>query len=240
VGDRWVRDADGWYRIPGSWSRRRGDAATSTASITAAGRPAWRTTGPPGDHPGDAPGPAPGPDYFFVPGHYAPVGDRLDWIPGFWARQQVGWDWVPARWVRRPDGWEFRPGYWARDPSIASTRAEVRRRMAARPFLSSRPPAVVESEPAPGGPEPSTDRLPPPPDAGVARDPIAGAEEADRALDPAVIVPGPPPTVLVVPRRGMTYHVIRPPGYGPYGPGGVIVPDTVPPFVRRLLDRVLP
>ena len=26
----------------------------------------------------------PGPNYFFVPGHYEPNGDRLAWIPGFW------------------------------------------------------------------------------------------------------------------------------------------------------------
>jgi hypothetical protein len=34
--------------------------------------------------------------------------------------------------------------------------------------------------------------------------------------------------------------VIRPPGAFPYGPGGVVVPGAVPPFVRRILDRVLP
>jgi hypothetical protein len=38
---------------------------------------------------------------------------------------------------------------------------------------------------------------------------------------------------------GVPYYVIRPPGY-PYGPNGVVVPGAVPPFVRRLLDNVLP
>ena len=58
----------------------------------------------PSNHPDDTPAAAPGPDYFFVPGHYAPVGDQLQWKRGFWARAQAGWDWNPARWVRAPAG----------------------------------------------------------------------------------------------------------------------------------------
>ncbi len=118
VNAKWVRDAGGWYRVPGFWSRRRdrGVVATEFATTT---EPAWRTTGPPADHPDDTPGPAPGPNYFFVPGHYEPNGDRLAWIPGFWARVQLGWDWVPARWVRRADGWQFREGSWVLDPETA-------------------------------------------------------------------------------------------------------------------------
>jgi hypothetical protein len=180
----------------------------------AASPPVWRTTGPPIDHPDDRPGPAPGPDFFFVAGYYTPIGDRLAWSPGFWARLQPGWDWVPARWVRRPDGWEFRAGYWARD-------------------------SATVTPPEPANPGLTTDRLPPPPGAETTRDPIAEAEKTNRALNPAIIVPAVPPAAVVVP-RGMTYYVIRPPGTYPYGPGGVVVPGTVPPFVRRLLDQVLP
>ena len=58
--------------------------------------------------------------------------------------------------------------------------------------------------------------------------------------DPGQIGPDDPPVVIVGPRIGMPYYVIRPPGSYPYGPGGVVVPGAVPPFVRRLLDRVLP
>ncbi|MGP0066565.1 MAG: hypothetical protein ACLQGP_23620, partial [Isosphaeraceae bacterium] len=96
VAGRWERDGGGWYWVPGMWSRRGNPANV------AANAPRWRTTGPPADQPDDEPIPAPGPDFFFVPGHYAPDGDRVAWAPGFWARLQPGWDWVPARWVRRP------------------------------------------------------------------------------------------------------------------------------------------
>jgi hypothetical protein len=61
------------------------------------------------------------------------------------------------------------------------------------------------------------------------RDPITGTEVDVRTpadADEAFV--GPP------------YYVIRPPGAYPYGPSGVVVPGTVPPFVRRMLDRVLP
>ncbi len=179
------------------------------------------------------PAPAPGPDFFFVPGHYAPDGDRLAWTSGFWSRLQPGWDWVPARWVRRPNGWDFRAGYWVRDPAAAVviTNPRARRRFAARPDLYGQPPAVVGSRPGAAG----TDRLPPPPGTVTERDPIAGAEAAGRLPVPEAEV-----GVLVGPVFGSPYYVIRPPGAYPYGPGGVVVPATVPPFVRRILDRVLP
>jgi hypothetical protein len=60
---------------------------------------------------------------------------------------------------------------------------------------------------------------------------MAGAE-VDVTLDGE-----PPPAGAVV--TGPRFYVIRPPGY-PYGPDGVVVPGAVPPFVRRMLDRVLP
>jgi hypothetical protein len=238
VGGRWRRDADGWYRVPGFWSRRPDGAVTLGSTVADPSRPEWRTTGPPADHPADTPGPAPGPDYFFIPGHYTPDGDRVTWTPGSWARVQPGWDWVPARWVRRPDGWDFRAGYWTHDPGPA----EIRRPTVARPVAPGLPPAIVESEPA--GP----DRLPPP----------RAAEETARATNPVPTAPGVSPPVVVVPRgdpysvsyplggpplgpgSGMPLRVIRPPGSYPYGPAGVVVPAAVPPFVQRLLDRVLP
>jgi hypothetical protein len=227
MAGRWERDAGGWYWVPGTWSRRGNPAGA------AANRPAWRTTGPPADHPDDVPAPAPGADYFFVPGHYAPDGDRLGWTSGFWSRLQPGWDWIPARWVRRPNGWDFREGYWVRDPAAAVviTDPRVRRRSAARPYLFGRPPVVVESRPGAAG----GDRLPPPPGTVIERDPIAEAEAAGRLPAPDEDV-----DVIIGPVVGAPYYVIRPPGMYPYGPGGVVVPGAVPPFVRRLLDRVLP
>ena len=229
VAGRWMRDADGWYRVPGFWNRPRDRTGLVTTSTSTPARPRWRTSGPPADHPDDTPIPAPGPDYFFVPGHYTPEGDHLNWTPGFWAKVQPGWDWIPARWVRLPDGWEFHRGYWSRDPDAA----EPHRQDALPPApanatdASSLPPPIVESEP----------------DA--------------RAANPPATTPGVPPPIVVLPRRGLymdpdpmgaapyiygypiPYRMIRPPGY-PYGPTGVVVPDAVPPFVQRLLDRVLP
>jgi hypothetical protein len=231
---RWMRDADGWYLVPGSWSRRRDPAAVAAAE------PAWRRTGPPADHPDDTEPAAPGPDYFYVPGHYAPAGDQLTWRSGFWARVQPGWDWIPARWVRRSDGWEFREGSWARDPATAIGATTARRRVAARPGLLGRPPAIVESEPGPAVDGAGEADLPPPPGSLPEDDPIAGAEASGwPGGRVARVLPGDVP-VIVGPVTGMPYYVIRPPGSYPYGPGGVVVPGAVPPFVRRLLDRVLP
>ncbi len=221
VAGRWNRDAGGWYWVPGLWTRR------DIAANVAVDRPAWRTTGPPADHPDDEPAPAPGLDFFFVPGHYAPDGDRLAWIPGFWARSQPGWDWIPSRWVRRANGWDFREGHWVRDPAeaVVITNPRGRRRIVARPVLPGQPPVVVETRPG----AVVADRLPPPPGTMTGRDPIADAEAVDEQAD-----------AIVGSVVGSPYYVIRPPGMYPYGPGGVIVPGAVPPFVRRLLDRVLP
>jgi hypothetical protein len=234
VNTRWARDSDGWYRVPGFWTRRRDRALVATEFATT--EPAWRTAGPPADHPDDTPGPAPGPNYFFVPGHYVPAGDRLSWTPGFWARIQPGWDWVPARWVRRPDGWQYREGSWVLDPGMAGS--TISRRTTARPNRSISPPPPIEPGP-PGtdlGGGAGVDRLSPPLGARPDRDPMIDPDEAE----PGAIERGDPPVVIVGPRIGMPFYVIRPPGSYPYGPGGVVVPGAVPPFVRRLLDRVLP
>src|SRR5262249_41971659 len=136
-----------------------------------------------------------------------------------------------ARWIRRGDGWEFRDGSWAPDPSTAGLDTRIRRRITARPALSDLPPAIVESEPGLAGTdaEAGTNRLPRPPGTVTQRDPIAGAEAS-----------GEVPAIVIGPVSRMSYYVIRPPGAYPYGPNGVVVPGVVPPFVRRILDRVLP
>jgi WXXGXW repeat (2 copies) len=219
IASRWMRDGDGWYRRPGFWSRRRGADPVATAYSNAR-PPAWRTTGPPADHPADKVADAPGADYFYVPGHYAPDGEQLQWKPGFWSRVQVGWDWIPARWVRRPSGWEFRAGRWARDSDAIDVNVTVGGRPGARVVT----PAGAQDR---DNPDDTVDQLPPPPGTEDETDPIARAEAAGRVR---VVVPGP----------YMPYYVIRPPGAYPYGPGGVIVPGAVPPFVRRILDQVLP
>lgn len=185
----------------------------------------WRLNGPPADHPDDTPGPAPGASAFYVPGHYRPEGDRVVWVPGFWARVQPGWEWVPARWVRRPDDWDFRPGHWVRE-------TEPGRHDAARPAAppaDALPPAIVESAPAPE----------------------AGPADRDAPDGPASV----PPPVVVVPglRRypwlyaePYVYPPVPPyaPGYYPpsgklYDPFGY-VGAYAPPFVTRMLDRILP
>jgi hypothetical protein len=153
---------------------------------------------------------------------------------------QPGWDWVPARWVRRPDGWEFRAGYWAADSATVGIPTRIGRRITARPVPSELPPADVESAPGLAGTDADAgiDRLPLPPGSAAGRDVIAG-EEADLG-DMRPLTPGEFPAVIVGPVTGLPYYVIRPRGMYPYGPNGVIVPGAVPPFVRRILDRVLP
>jgi hypothetical protein len=224
AGSRWMRDGDGWYRRPGFWSRARGPLGVPTTASD--GRaPAWRMTGPPADHPADKVADAPGADYFFVAGHYAPDGDQLRWKPGFWTRGHAGWDWIPARWVRRPSGWEFRAGRWSREPDAVDVRVNVGGRSTARAIA---PGSIQDGvDPARVDPDSAIDQPPPPPGTEDESDPIAQAEATRRVR-------------VVVPAVGMPYYVIRPPGFYPYGPGGVIVPGAVPPFVRRILDQVLP
>jgi hypothetical protein len=222
VGSRWMRDANGWYRIPGSWSKRRGPVAVETAFVDES-IAAWRSTGPPADHPPDQPTAAPGPDYFYVPGHYSPSGNQLKWKPGFWARTQPGWDWIPVRWVRRPSGWDFRAGHWVQEPDAVDVR------------VSRRPdgPVVSEGSREMDDPDDDVKLLPLPPGTENERDLIAESENARRSRAGSR-------SIVVVPEPGMPYYMIRPPGMYPYGPTGVVVPGTVPPFVRRILDRVLP
>jgi len=217
VTSRWMRDNDGWSRTPGFWSRRRDNGAVPTTYSTAI-QPAWRTTGPPADHPDASPAAAPGPDYFYISGYYAPAGDQLKWKPGFWTRAQPGWDWIPARWVHRAAGWEFRAGYWVAEPAGTDREGAV-----------VRPPGLDAA--GLGNPDAVDDRPLPPAGTDNERDVIA---ETEVRVNPEGS------TTVIVPTRKMPFYVIRPPGSYPYGPGGVVVPGAVPPFVRRLLDQVLP
>jgi hypothetical protein len=99
---------------------------------------------------------------------------------------------------------------------------------------------IVESETRIAGRELDSDRPPPPLYPLTPSDPIAGAEAAGRRAGPNTSVVTEVPAVVVGPITGMPYYVIRPPGAYPYGPNGVVVPGAVPPFVRRMLDRILP
>jgi hypothetical protein len=211
-----MRDANGWYYVAGSWAR----AADPLAVTAVVPQPAWRISGPPIEHPVDVIGSPPGPNAFHVPGHYAVQGDSVVWKPGYWARSRPGWEWIPARWIHRTEGWAFRKGHWVPDPDAVD-----------RPL---NPPAVVESQPtetaAQRRQEPEPANVPP-------RDPIAETEVPEVPV-PYVVVPSVDPPLAIV--NGAPVRVIRPPGVYPYGPGGVVVPDAVPPFVQRLLNRILP
>jgi hypothetical protein len=233
VAGRWARDADGWYRVPGQWVRRR-DRGTVQAAAALGDRPAWQKTGPPATHPVDAPGVAPGPGFFFVAGHHVPDGGGVTWKPGFWARSQPGWDWIPARWVQRSEGWDYRPGYWIRDPAALADQGVPRRRTSARPVPGGLPPVAAGPEAPSENSLPGDDLRPPAPLEGD-RDSMAAAERSPR--EHGILSDDPE---FLGPITGMPYFMIRPPGYFPYGPGGVVVPGAVPPFVRRILDRVLP
>ncbi|MCA1685619.1 MAG: hypothetical protein LC745_06460, partial [Planctomycetia bacterium] len=194
VNGRWQRDAQGWSRVPGFWSPRQAqgrvpEGVADPATMRSERPPAdavavdWRTTGPPADHPADDPGTAPDTEAFYVPGHYAPEGDRVVWKRGFWSRVQPGLEWVPAHWVRRADGWDYREGNWVRVPKPDSTVSyRVARPRDDRPDL---PPAIVDSEPA--RTDPAVDPASRP------RDPIAEAEGASRAgADEIVTTPAAP------------------------------------------------
>jgi len=251
VAGRWMRDNDGWYRVPGVWSRRR-DSGTRPASAVAAAPasalPEWRRNGPPVDHPSDAPGVAPAPDYFYLAGHYGPDGDHVTWKPGFWARMQPGWDWSPARWVRRPDGWDFRPGSWVRETSALAQNEEADVRSTVRPLPGDRPSSAVDPEARPLTPQANPEERPPIVDGDIEVGAIPGAAvpeagplpELQTVVPPGAVIVREPQPMVIGRVTGLPYFVVRPPGYFPYGPTGVVVPAVVPRFVRNILDRVLP
>jgi hypothetical protein len=230
VSGQWQRDDRGWYWSPGYWLRRGEPLAPEQVVVPTvlARRPAWQVEGPPARTPVEFIGDAPGQDFFHIPGHYRPSGQTVAWVPGTWAREQPGWEWVTARWIRRPGGWNYRPGFWSRDPAVATT---ARRSTSApetdRPAHGNLPPAI--DDPARSI---NPDMPPPPPPGQDDANAIAAAEAADPN--------GTGVPVGVDPVTGMPYYMIRPPGAYPYARGGVVVPGAVPPFVRNLLDRVLP
>ena len=145
------------------------------------------------------------------------------YIPGHYAPTAAGdrLAWVPGFWADVQPGWDWIPARWVRRPDGWDFReghwvrdpaaAVVVERVPGRVLRRARRNADVTV---------------------IARDPITGAEVDVQADGEPV------PVGAVV--TGMPYYVIRPPGAYPYGPNGVVVPGTVPPFVRRILDRVLP
>ncbi len=251
VAGRWMRDADGWYRVPGFWSRRR-DAQAAPASSVASTMPvpAWRRSGPPADHPSDPPGVAPGPDYFYIAGQYVPDGENVTWKPGFWAQAQPGWDWVPARWIRRPEGWDFRAGSWVRETGAMAQNGEPGRRSTVRPLPAESPSSAIDPEIRPASPEMNPDGPPPIvsgeveggaiPGSGVEIPGAGTLAQPQTVLPPGGVVVRDPRSMVFGRVTGMPYIVVRPPGSFPYGRAGVMVPAVVPPFVRDILDRVLP
>ena len=150
-------------------------------------------------------------------------GPDFFYVPGHYAPATAGdrLAWVPGFWAAVQLGWDWIPARWVRRPDGWDFReghwmrdpdaAVVVERVPARLLRRGRRNANVTV---------------------ITRDPITGAEvdvQANGAPVPVGAVVG-----------GMPYYVIRPPGEYPYGPGGVVVPGTVPPFVRRILDQVLP
>ena len=142
------------------------------------------------------------------------------YIPGHYA-PVAGGDrlaWVPGFWADIQPGWDWIPARWVRRPDGWEFRDGHWMRDPARVIVRRRPPRDPFNR---YGPNWRVEVR--------AVDPIAG-EEAAAAGDPV-------PVGAVA--TGMPYYMIRPPS-DLYGPSGVVVPDTVPPFVRRMLDRVLP
>jgi len=142
------------------------------------------------------------------------------YVPGHYAPAAEGdrLAWVPGFWSAIQPGWDWIPARWIRRPDGWDYREG---------YWARDPSAVVVER----RPLRYRDRVRRGADVRViTRDPIVGTEVE-------VMADGDPAPVGVV--TGMPYYVIRPPGY-PYGPGGVVVPGAVPPFVRRMLDRVLP
>jgi len=144
------------------------------------------------------------------------------YVPGHYAPSPAGdrLTWVPGFWAENQPGWDWIAARWVRRPGGWDFREGH--------WTRDPDTAVVDERGPAGGLRRSRRKL----EVNVmARDPITGAEvDVETVGDP---VPG------AVVAAGAPYYVIRPPGY-PYGPSGVVVPGAVPPFVRRILDQVLP
>ena len=218
VAGTWRRDAGGWTRSPGFWSDRRAAVAEVAAGD-------WRLNGPPADHPVDKPGPPPSPSALYVPGHYEPNrAGALGWVGGRWMEARDDQDFVPPRWVRRADGWAFRTGYWTQDPNAVTTRSTARPRVGDEPVapgIGTFPPPIVDSRPL--GADNAGD---------VADRPLG--EPVDRP----VVTPVGPPFVVAPGYVAGPYPVGPYPYYSPRA--AVNANPYIPPFARRILNRVLP
>jgi hypothetical protein len=151
----------------------------------------------------------------------AAPGPDYFYVPGHYAPAGDQLKWKPGFWARAQAGWDWIPARWVRRAGGWDFRTGY---WVADPAVTSADGAVVR-------PPGVDDRPLPPAGSENERDVIAGTEIRVRRDGS---------TAIVVPAPGMPYYVIRPPGFYPYGPGGVVVPGAVPPFVRRLLDQVLP
>jgi WXXGXW repeat (2 copies) len=148
-------------------------------------------------------------------------GPDFFYVPGHYAPSPAGnrVTWVPGFWAAIQPGWDWIPARWVRRADgwdfregrwIRDPATAVAERVPGRNLRRGRRDADVTV---------------------IARDPTTEAEvDFEAAGDPI-------PAGAVA--TGAPYYVLRPPGY-PYGPSGVVVPGAVPPFVRRILDRVLP
>jgi hypothetical protein len=143
------------------------------------------------------------------------------YVPGHYAPDPAGnrVTWVPGFWAAIQPGWDWIPARWVRRPDGWDFREGHWTRDPAATIVE-RPPARNLRRNRRMGDVTV-----------IARDPITGAEvEVEAVGEPIPADPAAP---------GARYYVLRPPGYL-YGPSGVVVPGAVPPFVRRILDRVLP
>lgn len=142
------------------------------------------------------------------------------YVPGHYAPTAAGdrLAWVPGFWSAMQPGWDWVPAHWIRRPDGWDFReGHWIRDGAPQPVVERVPNRLLRKARRNG-----TDVVV------TTRDPVTGARvDVETAGEP-------------VPVTGPSYYVIRPPGAYPYGPNGVVVPSTVPPFVRRILNNVLP
>ncbi|MHB1561898.1 MAG: hypothetical protein ACYC61_30990 [Isosphaeraceae bacterium] len=215
VGGSWQVPPAGMAWIPGRWARDERGWYWTAGAWRRPGLVATSVNRPAWQLNGP---PAEHPDDTPPP---APGPDSF-YIPGHYAPTPAGdrLAWVPGFWAAMQPGWDWIPARWIRRPDgwdfreghwMRDPSNVVIERGLGRAGRRARRNADVTV---------------------ITRDPVTGAEVDVQAVgDPLA----PAPII-----GGMPYYVIRPPGAYPYGPNGVVVPGTVPPFVRRILNNVLP